>query len=168
MRDRVLGEEYDKLVVFLRRSNLSTRVEQTVLKHHTTLHDVFHMERGSPNVIEAKREIAAILKHECKLSYPQVGALLNRDHTSIMTLLKTDGEKTEKRAKRRLDTQLSDAARAVLKELPKCSVKGCLAIGVYEDVRDTGMRCGVHRHQGDHMTALGAAVMRIISLLKDK
>lgn len=61
-------------------------MEKILNKYGFTMHDIRSSRRNS-KLVECKREIALYLRNK-GLSYPKIGLLMNKDHTSVMNLLK--------------------------------------------------------------------------------
>jgi chromosomal replication initiation ATPase DnaA len=59
-------------------------------KYGFTMHDIRSRRRNS-KLIECKREIALYLRNK-GLSYPKIGLIMGKDHTSVMNLLKVLGK----------------------------------------------------------------------------
>lgn len=42
-----------------------------------------------PKIVEARKALSFLLRHHLKMSFPEIGEYLNRDHTSIIHLINT-------------------------------------------------------------------------------
>lgn len=82
-------------------------------KHFVTVEEL--VGDGAPAcVMRARRELVAIWREEHRLSYPEIGRLLDRDHTTIMGACQPPGAPGVRKTTREL-ISLVDAAREELR-----------------------------------------------------
>jgi hypothetical protein len=93
----------EDVVRTLRREGLLTLVDELAAQHRVLRHLVLGRSRILP-AIAARRALCRALRAK-HLSYPEIGALLDRDHTSVMSLVKGKDRPLVGRARR------SDRAR---------------------------------------------------------
>ena len=62
-------------------------IEATAAKHSITVEQLLGPRRQQ-TYVAARRECAERLRNELEMSYPKIGKVMNRDHTSILHLLK--------------------------------------------------------------------------------
>ena len=68
-------------------------IEKEVLKGETVnFFDILSKNR-SPQVVNVRAKVIIFLREEKNMSYPEIGDILNRDHTSIIHLYKTHKNK---------------------------------------------------------------------------
>lgn len=74
-------------------------MEATCKQHGVSVKEVQSTSR-SRHIAAARRAAACALKAQTKLSTPEIGALLNRHHATVLYLLKTPKKRNQKNAKK--------------------------------------------------------------------
>jgi hypothetical protein len=74
-------------VALVGRSDWRVLLKLVAMKHNLSPNDILGLDRRVV-VVVARRQIADLLRTHMRLSLPQIGRLLHRDHTSILNLLR--------------------------------------------------------------------------------
>lgn len=82
-------------MAILDRLDLSAESTTAAVANNSTIAQVFTLAR-TKSVVNARRAVAKLLRSK-GLSYPEIGAILDRDHTTIMSLVKSEPATYERR-----------------------------------------------------------------------
>ena len=78
----------DRVEVVLHRLGIHREIEDMLCRQFgVLLKDVVSRSRGRRHVAEARHEVMHVLRSRFHWSYPAIGDLLGRDHTSVMHAL---------------------------------------------------------------------------------
>jgi chromosomal replication initiation ATPase DnaA len=72
-----------------RNHNRAAQVTELVCRHlHVLEAELFTADRGPQHVADARAICWAILRSELHMSYPEIGNMFNRDHSTVMARVK--------------------------------------------------------------------------------
>lgn len=123
--------EIDDAIERFARANITQALLRIALASGVRARDLLGRNRHK-RVAAARKELYVLLRYEFALSYPEIGALMGRDHTTVLTAVRgADAKRAGER-----DRELVADVRRALAEIDRERAAAARAANIAEREKD--------------------------------